>query len=145
MAHGSSLTQTRVSIQCDSIVPPRRKLGCAANSRRIARASTARLDCCITIRTVLIQHGKAYVQAGGGWVNDSAPEAEFQETVNKAKALLTEKTLGWTTKAGTLALTPALPPGRGRKDAAPRCFSLAHIVVHPAGSSVKPWPWPKTF
>src|SRR5215469_3383693 len=46
------------------------------------------LDTCITIRTALIKDGKAYVQAGGGWVNDSTPEAEFQETVNKAKAML---------------------------------------------------------
>ena len=46
------------------------------------------LDCCITIRTALIQHGRAFVQAGGGWVNDSEPEAEFQETVNKSKAML---------------------------------------------------------
>jgi anthranilate synthase component 1 len=28
------------------------------------------------------------VQAGGGWVNDSEPESEFQETVNKSKAML---------------------------------------------------------
>ncbi len=46
------------------------------------------LDCCITIRTALIKNGMAYVQAGGGWVNDSTPEAEFDETVNKAKAML---------------------------------------------------------
>ena len=46
------------------------------------------LDCCITIRTALIKDGKAYVQAGGGWVNDSTPEDEYQETVNKAKAML---------------------------------------------------------
>jgi len=46
------------------------------------------LDCCITIRTALIKDGKAYVQAGGGWVNDSTPENEYQETVNKAKAML---------------------------------------------------------
>jgi anthranilate synthase component 1 len=46
------------------------------------------LDCCITIRTALIKGGTAYVQAGGGWVNDSEPEAEFQETVNKSKAML---------------------------------------------------------
>jgi anthranilate synthase component I len=46
------------------------------------------LDCCITIRTALIKDGKAYVQAGGGWVNDSIPEGEFDETVNKAKAML---------------------------------------------------------
>jgi anthranilate synthase component 1 len=46
------------------------------------------LDCCITIRTALIKNGRAYVQAGGGWVNDSTPEGEFEETVNKAKAML---------------------------------------------------------
>jgi anthranilate synthase component 1 len=46
------------------------------------------LDCCITIRTALLKGGRAYVQAGGGWVADSTPEGEFQETVNKAKAML---------------------------------------------------------
>jgi anthranilate synthase component I len=46
------------------------------------------LDTCITIRTALLKDGKAYVQAGGGWVNDSEPETEFQETVNKSKAML---------------------------------------------------------
>jgi len=46
------------------------------------------LDTCITIRTALLKDGKAYVQAGGGWVNDSDPEAEFQETVNKSKAMI---------------------------------------------------------
>jgi anthranilate synthase component 1 len=46
------------------------------------------LDCCITIRTALLKNGTAYVQAGGGWVNDSSPEAEYQETVNKSKAML---------------------------------------------------------
>ncbi|HEX3720103.1 MAG TPA: anthranilate synthase component I [Verrucomicrobiae bacterium] len=46
------------------------------------------LDCCITIRTALIKDGTAYVQAGGGWVYDSDSEAEFQETVNKSKAML---------------------------------------------------------
>src|SRR5437899_7069851 len=47
------------------------------------------LDCCITIRTALLRDAKAFVQAGGGWVNDSTPESEYQETVNKAKAMLT--------------------------------------------------------
>jgi anthranilate synthase component 1 len=46
------------------------------------------LDCCITIRTALVKDGRAYVQAGGGWVNDSTPEGEFQETVNKSQAML---------------------------------------------------------
>jgi anthranilate synthase component 1 len=45
------------------------------------------LDTCITIRTALIKDGRAYVQAGGGWVNDSTPEGEFLETVNKSKAM----------------------------------------------------------
>jgi len=45
------------------------------------------LDTCITIRTALVKDGKAYVQAGGGWVTDSTPEGEFQETVNKSMAM----------------------------------------------------------
>jgi anthranilate synthase component 1 len=45
------------------------------------------LDTCITLRTALIKDGKAYIQAGGGWVNDSTPEGEFQETVNKSMAM----------------------------------------------------------
>ncbi|MDE3068870.1 MAG: anthranilate synthase component I [Verrucomicrobiota bacterium] len=45
------------------------------------------LDTCITLRTALIKDGRIYVQAGGGWVNDSTPEGEFQETVNKSMAL----------------------------------------------------------
>jgi anthranilate synthase component I len=46
------------------------------------------LDCCITIRTALLKDGRAFVQAGGGWVSDSTPDGEYQETVNKAKAML---------------------------------------------------------
>ncbi|HEY5914990.1 MAG TPA: anthranilate synthase component I [Verrucomicrobiae bacterium] len=46
------------------------------------------LDCCITIRTALLKGGRAYVQAGGGWVNDSTPEGEYDETMNKAQAML---------------------------------------------------------
>lgn len=44
-------------------------------------------DHCITIRTALVKNGRAYVQAGGGWVNDSTPEAEYEETVNKSLAM----------------------------------------------------------
>ena len=46
------------------------------------------LDSCITIRTIIFKNGKAYVQAGAGIVEDSVPEQEYEETVNKAKALL---------------------------------------------------------
>src|SRR5213596_2246185 len=47
------------------------------------------LDSCIALRTMVIKNGVAYVQAGGGIVADSSPEGEYQESVNKAKALLT--------------------------------------------------------
>ena len=46
------------------------------------------IDTCIAIRTALIQNSKAYVQAGAGVVADSDPDSEFQETINKATAVL---------------------------------------------------------
>ncbi len=46
------------------------------------------LDTCITLRTMVMKDGVAHVQAGGGIVYDSEPEREYQETVNKAQALL---------------------------------------------------------
>lgn len=45
-------------------------------------------DSCIGIRTALIKGGKIYVQSGAGVVADSVPVSEFQETINKAKAML---------------------------------------------------------
>jgi len=45
------------------------------------------LDSCITIRTILLAHDKAYVQAGAGIVFDSDPATEFVESENKAAAL----------------------------------------------------------
>jgi anthranilate synthase component I len=46
------------------------------------------LDFCIAIRTVVLEGGKAYVQAGAGIVADSNPAAEYEETRDKARALL---------------------------------------------------------
>jgi anthranilate synthase component 1 len=46
------------------------------------------IDTCITLRTALVRDGKMYFQAGGGVVADSDPESEYQESNNKAKALL---------------------------------------------------------
>jgi anthranilate synthase component 1 len=46
------------------------------------------MDTCITIRTLVIKDKKAYIQAGGGVVADSVPALEYQETVNKARAML---------------------------------------------------------
>ena len=45
------------------------------------------VDACITIRTLLVKEGMAYVQAGGGIVADSDADSEFEETVNKSYAV----------------------------------------------------------
>lgn len=46
------------------------------------------MDTCIALRTALVKDGKVYVQAGGGVVADSDPEFEYQESVNKARAII---------------------------------------------------------
>ena len=51
-------------------------------------AASGEVDLCITLRTILMKDGKAYVQAGGGVVFDSDPSYEFNEVCNKAKAAL---------------------------------------------------------
>jgi anthranilate synthase component I len=46
------------------------------------------LDSCIAIRTIVMREGRAFAQAGAGVVSDSVPEREYEETINKARALL---------------------------------------------------------
>jgi anthranilate synthase component I len=46
------------------------------------------MDTCIALRTMVIQNGMAYIQAGAGIVADSVPEREYEETLNKARGLL---------------------------------------------------------
>ncbi len=46
------------------------------------------MDTCIIIRTILIKDNIAYIQAGAGIVADSEPESEYEETLNKARALI---------------------------------------------------------
>jgi len=50
-------------------------------------SASGAMDTCIALRTAVVKDGTMYVQAGGGVVADSDPEAEYQETVNKARAL----------------------------------------------------------
>ena len=45
------------------------------------------MDMCIALRTAVVKDGRLYIQAGGGVVHDSDPEAEFEETVNKSRAI----------------------------------------------------------
>jgi anthranilate synthase component I len=49
---------------------------------------TGNLDSCIAIRSIVIRRGKATVQVGAGIVADSVPELEFEETMNKGRAML---------------------------------------------------------
>jgi anthranilate synthase component 1 len=51
-------------------------------------AADGTMDSCIALRTALVKDGRMYVQAGGGVVADSDPEAEYQESCNKARALI---------------------------------------------------------
>jgi anthranilate synthase component 1 len=58
------------------------------------------MDTAITIRTVMVANGKAYVQAGAGVVADSVPAREYEETLGKARALL---------KAAAMISAPRVP------------------------------------
>ena len=51
-------------------------------------SANGEFDTCIALRTAVVKNNKFYVQAGAGIVADSIPEKEYQETVNKAKALI---------------------------------------------------------
>ncbi|MEM9146150.1 MAG: anthranilate synthase component I [Pseudomonadota bacterium] len=51
-------------------------------------AANGEMDTCIALRTGVVKDGMLYVQAGGGVVYDSDPQGEFDETVNKSRALL---------------------------------------------------------
>ncbi len=46
------------------------------------------LDTCIALRTLVLKDGRAYIQAGGGIVADSDPRLEWEESMNKARALI---------------------------------------------------------
>ena len=58
------------------------------------------MDTAIAIRTAVLKDGNIHVQAGGGLVYDSVPETEWQETLNKAKALMRATEIAEATAAG---------------------------------------------
>jgi anthranilate synthase component I len=51
-------------------------------------SANGEMDTCIALRTACVKGGEVIIQAGGGVVADSDPEAEFQESNNKAKAIV---------------------------------------------------------
>ena len=73
------------------------------------------MDICIALRTAVVKDGTLYIQAGGGVVYDSDPEAEFEESVNKSKALTqAARDAGLFVGAARRQLIPRLnPPRRG--------------------------------
>ena len=71
----------------DELEPERR--GPYAGAVGYIAAGDRRMDLAITIRTCVIANGEASVQAGAGIVADSVPEREWEETENKARAMLT--------------------------------------------------------
>ena len=71
----------------DELEPERR--GPYAGAVGYVAAGDARMDLAITIRTCVLANGVASVQAGAGIVFDSVPEREWEETENKARAMLT--------------------------------------------------------
>lgn len=71
----------------DELEPERR--GAYAGAIGLIGAGDQRMDLAITIRTCVIADGVASVQAGGGIVHDSVPELEWEESQNKARAVLT--------------------------------------------------------
>jgi anthranilate synthase component 1 len=70
----------------DELEPERR--GPYAGAVGYIAAGDQRMDLAITIRTCVIAGGEASVQAGAGIVYDSDPEREWEETENKARAML---------------------------------------------------------
>ena len=74
------------------------------------------MDTCITLRTAVVKDGIAYVQAGGGIVADSDPEAEYEESRNKALALIraAEEAVRFAARSGQSRPSPALGPRHPR-------------------------------
>jgi anthranilate synthase component 1 len=46
------------------------------------------MDLCITIRTIVVKDERIFIQVGAGIVADSDPDAEYEETVNKAEGMM---------------------------------------------------------
>lgn len=76
----------------DELEPVQRKFyaGCVGYF-----SANGSMDSCIVLRTALVKDGKVYAQAGGGVVADSDPDAEYQESCNKARAVMKAAEEAW--------------------------------------------------
>ncbi len=69
------------------------------------------LDTCITLRTLVMHGDTVYIQAGGGVVADSDPEREYQESLNKARALVVAIENAEGARKGAESITPTSSRG----------------------------------
>jgi hypothetical protein len=76
------------------------------------------LDTAIAIRTMVVKDGVAHAQAGGGVVADSLPTNEYQESLNKAAALLRALDLAEEIEAAEGTVLPPLPAEVGVRGSA---------------------------
>ena len=76
------------------------------------------MEMCIAIRTLMANSGRLTVQSGAGIVYDSVPETEYQETVNKARAVFTAVAQAQGRALHASAAAPPANPGRRRQGAA---------------------------
>jgi len=96
------------------------------------------MDTCIALRTLVVQGRRAYIQAGAGIVADSDPASEYQETLNKARGLLTAiEVTERRTREGRAAVAPpaAKPPAAGRSPASSQPASSP--APSPAGGATR--------
>lgn len=104
----SGAPKVRAMEVIDDLEPERRGIygGCIGYL-----GANGELDTCIALRTAVIKDGVLYAQAGGGVVADSDPAFEYQECVNKARALVraAELAAGFATDSDQPATTLAPP------------------------------------
>jgi anthranilate synthase component 1 len=81
------------------------------------------MEMCIAIRTLMASGRRVSVQAGGGLVYDSVPEAEYQETLNKARAVFTAVAQAESRVLDAVARAPSRRAARGTRP--PRRARLA--------------------
>ncbi len=85
------------------------------------------LDSCIALRTLVAKNGRVYIQAGGGVVADSVPAREYQETVNKARAVVAavEEAHG----GGGRAEKGKVKMEKGKADPRPPRFRTSDVIA----------------
>jgi anthranilate synthase component 1 len=96
------------------------------------------MEMCIAIRTLMANAGKVSVQAGAGIVYDSVPSAEYQETVNKARAVFTAVAQAQGRALDLAATPPPSAPARAAKGAGRRKKAAAGGAARRRSAAKRP-------